>query len=812
MVSRFQRATLPAMQTHRSKHRYITYLFWLLVALFILFLFISALFQLPAQAALVALLDEDFEGVAGSLQTAVDENIPASILGWTHTTPPGWSIDNSNMPATPGTTEWQGWSFTTKTFWVAADTQGRENFTLATNIIAVADPDEWDDTNSAANSGNFDSVLLSPSIAIAAGQTTYLSFNSHYRQEDFQIAEFAISWDGGPDQVLLRYDNNPTSDNLGGDVQNRKVELIIPAPANASNLVLKWRLVGANDWFWAIDDVKLNTDPPPTATPAPTLTPTDLGNKRVLYIGIDGLRGDSVAPANTPNMDALIAGGAVHTYLTAGANIQDTSSAPGWSTLLTGVWATKHNVFNNGQFGQNNYAQYPHFFSYVKQAVAGVKTASIVHWGPINDNIVPAGTDVVETYASDGAVASRVAQILGAVDAPHVTFVHFDDVDHAGHACCYSPSNANYLNAIANVDAYVGVILTAVQSRPNYANEDWLILVASDHGGSSTGHGGQSVAEQGAFLLFSNSGTTPYCQGALDGFMTQTDVVGHIFDFLDIAVSPAWGWDGRLHETCSPSTNPPSAYSDTPASSIAIADNVCGPSAVVRIINVPDSLIISDLDYGFNADHVYRSDIEVTLESPAETSVKVIQRIASTNIDNFDVQLDDEMPTPLNDGNIDDTGAPIYDRVASPSNSLSVFDGENAQGDWTITICDVGVADVGSYNQSRLFIRVAAAVAPHIDIAVNAFDSSDVDLSWGLNAANCGFNVHRAASPYFTPDSGNVIASSLSANVDNYSVAGDLGDVGINYFYRITSNNCNGMSTAVSNEVGEFDYAIKPGQ
>lgn len=67
--------------------------------------------------ALGDLKADDFDALRPALQTKVDETRPgASVLGWTHTTPEGWSIDNSKMPA-GGVREWAGWSFATDDFW-----------------------------------------------------------------------------------------------------------------------------------------------------------------------------------------------------------------------------------------------------------------------------------------------------------------------------------------------------------------------------------------------------------------------------------------------------------------------------------------------------------------------------------------------------------------------------------------------------------------------------------------------------------------------------------------------------------------------
>ena len=223
-------------------------------------------------AGAATLFEENFDGLAGLLQPAVDESIPPTTLGWTHTPPAGWSIDNANMAPTPGVTEWQGWSFTTMDFWLAAATQGRGNFTRGTNVFAVADPDEWDDKSPPpSDSGTFDSVLISPPITVAAGLVTYLYFDSHYLQEDTQTVEVRVSFNGGPDQVLLHYDGNPGSDNGGGDVQNTEIVLTIPAPPTASSLVIKWHMFNAtNDWYWAIDNVRVTDEGPPPPPPPPT--------------------------------------------------------------------------------------------------------------------------------------------------------------------------------------------------------------------------------------------------------------------------------------------------------------------------------------------------------------------------------------------------------------------------------------------------------------------------------------------------------------------------------------------------------------
>ncbi|GAA0434036.1 hypothetical protein GCM10008934_24350 [Virgibacillus salarius] len=204
------------------------------------------------------MLGQNFDYLQSSLKPAVNEDIPDSILGWTSETPNGWTITNSShMPA--GTIEWQGWSFTTKDFWTKADTQEREDFDLGQGVIAVADPDEWDDNGSPASTGYFDSTLTSPSIKVKGDQNLSLGFASHYKQEGIQTAEVTAVFDNGEKQQVLIYDNKSTSDNGNSHVLNKYEVKSINVPEEASSMKLKWRMYNAkNNWFWAIDDIRLD--------------------------------------------------------------------------------------------------------------------------------------------------------------------------------------------------------------------------------------------------------------------------------------------------------------------------------------------------------------------------------------------------------------------------------------------------------------------------------------------------------------------------------------------------------------------------
>ena len=222
------------------------------------------------------------------------------------------------------------------------------------------------------------------------------------------------------------------------------------------------------------------------------------GIKKVLIIGIDGCRPDALAVAATPNMDNLISNGL---YSPDALNTDLTISGPGWSAMLTSVWSNKHNVTDNS-FSGNNYENYPHIFQYIEAFNPELETASISQWNPINDNIVLDHADFKSNAASGTDLANQAIDYISNND-PDILFLHFDDPDIIGHIFGYSPDIPQYVSIIGQVDSLIGEVLQSLMDRPNYQDEDWLILSSTDHGGLGTSHGGNSIEEQNIFTLAS---------------------------------------------------------------------------------------------------------------------------------------------------------------------------------------------------------------------------------------------------------------------------------------------------------------------
>lgn len=215
--------------------------------------------------------------------------------------------------------------------------------------------------------------------------------------------------------------------------------------------------------------------------------------KKVLIIGIDGCRSDALQQASTPNIDQLIATG-FFTYDS--WHLGYTVSGPSWSAMFTGVWHQKNGVTDNSYAG-SNFANYPYYPHRVKEIKPNLYAVQVVDWAPMSTQVTNEQFDqkIVRTENDVTAVANAAINQLQNPNLDAMT-VYFAKVDNMGHGSGFSPSNPIYMSAIHEVDSAIGRVMTALHARPNYASEDWLVLICTDHGGTGTSHGGNSDAER----------------------------------------------------------------------------------------------------------------------------------------------------------------------------------------------------------------------------------------------------------------------------------------------------------------------------
>jgi 4-aminobutyrate aminotransferase len=93
--------------------------------------------------------------------------------------------------------------------------------------------------------------------------------------------------------------------------------------------------------------------------------------------------------------------------------------------------------------------------------------------------------DLVENVKSSLLTAQRAAVVIKERQ-PTFTFIHFDDVDHAGHS--FNWKSPQYYKAVDLVDTLIADLIAAIDSTPMKGKT--LVLITADHGGVGTKHGG----------------------------------------------------------------------------------------------------------------------------------------------------------------------------------------------------------------------------------------------------------------------------------------------------------------------------------
>lgn len=256
---------------------------------------------------------------------------------------------------------------------------------------------------------------------------------------------------------------------------------------------------------------------------------------KVLIIGIDGTMNSALAVARTPNLNALKSNGC---YTVREVSDPVTHSAAAWTGIFTGVWGDKHGVTDPGNsFAGNHLAEYPSFFARLEQANSNWNTLAFARWAPMT-NAVP-DADVRLTFNSDAAVTDETCRRLTNSN-PDVFWMLLLDVDSAGHAYGWGPTVSNYVLAIETADTRVGQIIAALTNRSTYAEENWLVIVQTDHGKHD-----DPDPEKSRIVWSIVSGPSA-ARGVMWPSPSSIDVCATVLTHMGVPLNPAWNLDARV--------------------------------------------------------------------------------------------------------------------------------------------------------------------------------------------------------------------------------------------------------------------------
>ncbi len=221
-----------------------------------------------------------------------------------------------------------------------------------------------------------------------------------------------------------------------------------------------------------------------------------LKSKRVILLGIDALSTDGLQVANTPNLDRLIANGAL-SLKTRG--VMPTVSAPNWGSILLGAGPEQHGITKNGWKTNfhtieptvaDSLGFFPSIFEVLKKGNPSLRIAAFFDWKGLGDLFNHRYLDtLVVTKDFKDTYQQAIPYILKY--QPDFTFIYVGHVDEVGHQAGHG--SPEYYQAIHEVDAQIGRLLSALQKAGLYRETHFIVV--SDHGGVGHGHGGESMAE-----------------------------------------------------------------------------------------------------------------------------------------------------------------------------------------------------------------------------------------------------------------------------------------------------------------------------
>jgi len=157
-------------------------------------------------------------------------------------------------------------------------------------------------------------------------------------------------------------------------------------------------------------------------------------------------------------------------------------------------------------------------------------------------------------------------------------------------------------------------------------------------------------------------------------------------------------------------------------------------AGTTSVIHVPQSATVEDLDVHVNIRHYSIGSLGFTLTSPAGTTITLLDRPGfppfpgCENAD-VDVLFSDGQPDPENICADPAGGTPWPVNIAGPTQPLATFNGENIQGDWTLTVYDYWSDSIGAIIDWSLLPTPSLA-----DACAVCADAADVIFADGFES------------------------------------------------------------------------------
>ena len=278
--------------------------------------------------------------------------------------------------------------------------------------------------------------------------------------------------------------------------------------------------------------------------------------RKTVYIVLDGIPADYIERVHPKTVFEIAERGGYSRAYTGGEigaySQTPTISAIGYMNILTGTWMNKHNVNGNSNLKPNY--NYWSIFRIAKSQEKDYKTALFSSWTDNRTVLIGAGKSETDNlkidYVYDGyeldterfpkkkdelhifeidSVVCEKASACILQDAPDLSWVYLWYTDSGFHLYGDGSFMDSYVH---RTDQLIGKIWEAVQYREKHFDEEWMVIVTTDHGRGESGHhhGGQLARERSVWV---STNVKPLNKHFSRSNLALVDILPSICKFMD---------------------------------------------------------------------------------------------------------------------------------------------------------------------------------------------------------------------------------------------------------------------------------------
>jgi predicted AlkP superfamily pyrophosphatase or phosphodiesterase len=260
---------------------------------------------------------------------------------------------------------------------------------------------------------------------------------------------------------------------------------------------------------------------------------------RVLVIGCDGFGSLGFTATNAPVLHRLMRNGS---FTLRARGVLPTTSSPNWASMIMGAGPEQHGVTSNDwqpdkfdipPIALGSGGVFPTIFGMLREQRPKFYIACVHDWDGFARLLEPKAPNLIENVKGSPGTAARAMEVIRE-HKPDFMFIHFDDVDHAGHKSGWK--SPEYFEAVEQIDELIGKILETLDATG--LRKQTLVIMTADHGGKGTSHGNATMEELEIPWILNGPGVRAGHE--ILSAVNTYDLAPTIAWILQVKAHPAW--------------------------------------------------------------------------------------------------------------------------------------------------------------------------------------------------------------------------------------------------------------------------------